>query len=444
MVVYCLVDVLTSHYSGSLSQVARCTLEIFVDGGWQPAAEVRCDDPSGGHSSSTRLEYAPDYLTSLDFKLHRDAHALSCRFPTTFELFSEPKWPAFLLDVIPSGAARRYWERELGLPNRESSDWEILRRGAGNPPGNVRIAEAAEAISVTEHEGFDRSDVITRAADFVEYARSAGAPVTGASGAAGDAPKFQLREDRKGRWHADGALPDDRTRALWIVKFPRSPRAADRLVLEAEAPFMRIAKRLGARVTTMPSWIDDCLFVPRFDRIVRGRKIERLGLESLCSLAGVTEFGAPIAKEALALALAKYASEPELELREFLLRDVLDVALGNTDNHARNTSVLKNENGRIALSPLYDFAPMVLDPQGIARVCRWKAEDDGFPRWSEVVDHLATHGLDPNATKNWLRELAPRVAGLTEAMREEGVPKRVVEILQKRTLRVARMLEEKK
>lgn len=266
--------------------------------------------------------------------------------------------------------------------------------------------------------------------------------IAGGTGAAGDAPKLLLREDTNGRWHADGALADARTARSWIVKFPRSARAADRLVLEAEAPYYRLAARLGARVAGPVTWEADCLFVPRFDRLADGDRIVRLGMESLCSLAGVSEFGVPIAKETLARALARFVSEPARELRELLLRDVLDVALGNTDNHARNTAVLKHPDGRIELTPLYDFAPMVLDPQGIARVCRWQAEVDGYPRWAQVADVLDELGLDGTATKRWLHEMADAVGELPRLMVDEGVPARVVEALAPRVARTARALSE--
>jgi hypothetical protein len=62
-------------------------------------------------------------------------------------------------------------------------------------------------------------------------------------------------------------------------------------------------------------------------------------------------------------AVARFATDPRGELKELILRDVLDVALGNTDNHGRNTAVSKHLDGRIELSPIFDFSPMVLDPQ---------------------------------------------------------------------------------
>jgi serine/threonine-protein kinase HipA len=420
----------------------RCTLEVYVDGAWRLAAEVRCDNVAGGFRSATRLEYDFDYLEGADALDTRDLRAVSCRYPVGYGIHVEDTWPAFLLDVVPSGAARRFWERELGLPNAPSSDWAVLAAGGGNPPGNVRVrAPDAGAAEQPRHPGFSRDDVLARAEGFIEYARAQGASIAGGSGAAGDAPKFLLREDHQGLWHADGALADEHTARSWIVKFPRSPRAADRLVLESEAPYYAVAARLGARTGARLAWEQDCLFVPRFDRPARpGARIARLGLESLCALAGVADFGAPIPKEELATSLARFVSDPERELRELLLRDVLDVALGNTDNHARNSAVLKHEDGTIELSPLYDFAPMVLDPQGIARVCRWRHEEEGYPIWRRVAEGLDALGLDAISTKAWLRELSDRISELPSIMSDEGVPARVTETLSPRIARTARTL----
>ena len=120
------------------------------------------------------------------------------------------------------------------------------------------------------------------------------------------------------------------------------------------------------------------------------------------------------------------------------------MALGNTDNHARNTAVLKQLDGRIELSPLYDFAPMVLDPQGIARVSRWTAEASGYPDWARVAEAVgAVLGEEEGPVlKKWLRGLAKRVRALPARMRAEAVPAAVIETLEARTQRVADALAE--
>lgn len=417
----------------------RCTFEVHVAGRWRTAAELHVDDTRAGTRSKTRLEYDLDYLDEQKDGLGAvDLRAVSCRHPVGYEEASLDTWPAFVLDILPSGAARRWWETTLGLPNLARSDWELLLRGGGNPPGNVRVAEAAaELRPPAEHAGFARDDVLSRGADFIEYAHANGAYVAGGTGAGGDAPKLLLREDEDGRLHADGALADERTRHAWLVKFPRSPRAADRLVLEAEAPYYGVAKRLGARVSGLPTWEDDALFVPRFDRVVGRAHVELLGMESLYAVAGVADWGASTPKEGLAAALARVASDPARELEELLVRDVIDVALGNTDNHGRNTAVLKHADGRIELSPIFDLAPMVLDPQGIARVCRWQHEDGGFPDWPRVVEALEACGLPAKRARKRLASLADPVGDLETTMRDEGVPKTVVSTLDRRIERVA-------
>ena len=417
----------------------KCLLEVHAEGAWRTAAEVRVDDTAAGPHSPSRLEYNVDYVDAMGQALGtRDLRAVSCRHPVTYEEVVLDRWPAFLLDIIPSGAGRRWWEARLGLPNLPRSDWALLLEGGGNPVGNVRVAGAAAAAAgQPEHPGFERTEVLERGAEFIEYAHQHGAWIAGGSGAGGDAPKLLLREDDCGMLHADGSLDDARTRKAWFVKFPRSSRDADRMILRAEAAYHRIAKQLGARTSAAPTWESDAFFMLRFDRIVEASSVQRLGLESLYALAGVTDWGATVSKEVLAATVARFVTEPRGELHELLLRDVLDVALGNTDNHGRNTAVSKSIDGRIELSPLYDFAPMVLDPQGIARVCRWRAEDSGFPDYASVAEELGRHGLDASATKRWLVELGDRVAELPALMKEEDIPPFVVDALERRIARVA-------
>ncbi len=424
---------------------ATCHLEVHVDGRWQTAADVRVVDVEGGVRSPARFDYDFDYLdTHAAFLGTSGVHAVSCRYPLSYEHVAEDVWPAFLLDLIPTGAARRFWERELGLPNTPRSDWSLLTRGAGNPPGNVRVAEAAHSMGVdvaAPHAGFAREEILDRAIDFIEHARRFGASVAGGSGAGGDSPKFLLREDLDGRFHADGALRDARTRRAWLVKFPRSPHAMDRLVLEAEAAYYRVAARMGIRTAGPLTWEKDALFVPRFDRVVsEGESVSHLGFESLCSLAGVTDFGTPIPKVDLACALTRHVALPEVELREFITRDVLDIALGNTDNHARNTALLKGLDGSLALSPLFDFAPMALDPQGIARVCRWPHEDGGIPNWNDVARTLESRGQPAALLRTHLGSLAETVLDLPRIMADERVPQLVIETFADRTQRVAASL----
>ncbi len=126
------------------------------------------------------------------------------------------------------------------------------------------------------------------------------------------------------------------------------------------------------------------------------------------------------------LLIEAYCTEPEAELIEYIKRDIVNVVLGNKDSHGRNTALLRHENGIVKLAPLFDFAPMYLNPEEITRSCRWpdNAETAGDPEWAAVVE------LFPGK-KNTLRA-APRDFGrqlrrLPDIMRDSGVDDDIIE-----------------
>jgi len=101
--------------------------------------------------------------------------------------------------------------------------------------------------------------------------------------------------------------------------------------------------------------------------------------------------------------------------------------MGNKDNHARNTAVMRYENGRVVLAPLFDFAPMYLDPEGIVRVCRWEgdAEQAGNPDWGAVINGLREYLPDDAARR--LRQFGQAAERLPETMRQAGVDDDIIE-----------------
>lgn len=423
----------------------ECTLEIHHQGQWHKAALF---EPTGnvlqqGYQSAGRLSY--DVAYAGEYLNNNVNYALSCRYPVSFEIHREKHWPAFLLDILPSGAGRRFWLQRLQQRDSTTADWPLLLNGGGNPIGNLRVREACEhlAESGTDHDGFAYSDVIQRQDDFIEYAWQHGAPVAGSSGAQGDAPKFLLTQDRQQRWHGDGALPDTACLKHWLVKFPKSARLADLRVLRNESAYYRVARWFGVRTGEMLHLENDALFIPRFDRVVQTEGVTRLGVESLTSLAGVSEFGATTSQNSYCRALAKYTTAPQQELLEFVRRDVLNTALGNTDNHGRNSAVIRSPDNQVLLSPLYDFAPMILDPQGIARVARWENEEEqGRPHWRLVTEFLRSLGCEEGAVLDLWRELAQKVPQLTGAMQNYGVDAELIAQLQSRIDHVSLHLQE--
>ena len=385
------------------------------------------------------FDYDIDYV--FDHAIGETAQSIALNYPVTFELHRCERWPAFLLDMMPAGAGRRVWLRRLALRDRSAADWELLVQGAGNPPGNTRIAEAVIPYA-GPHPGFTQEEIVEKRADFIEYAEARGAIVAGATDVQGDAPKFLLARDRNRRWHPDGALEDRDVLDCWLVKFPRGKTEADRSVLRNEAPYLEVARRFGLRVGSPLQYIDDCLFIPRFDRAAGSAGLERHGLETVCSAAGIAEFGKRGDHGVFCSVITRFATDPKNAAVEYLRRDILNAALRNTDNHGRNTAFLKPADGTVVLSPLYDFAPMFLDPEGIPRSSRWEGELEpaiGRPAWGKIAETLAPW-VDPKELRAILARDADAVQRLPETMRGCGVEDGVIEGVVQRCAEVAQDL----
>lgn len=418
----------------------KATLEIYRGGNWVAAATLVPADTRAGYQSACVFDYELDYAAEMAGPETAENAGLSCRFPADFQQYRLDHWPPFVLDILPSGHGRRQWLEQLQLQDGPGADWPLLTHGTAYPPGNIRVAEAVAAkdtstivptadgdeVAMRDHPGFARDDVLERGEAFVEYAFQHGIYAAGASDVQGVAPKLLLTQDHRGTWHAEGRLDDRDVASHWLVKRPRGDRAADRQVLRNEAAYMRVAAELGLRVYADLDWEADNLFVPRFDRVVREGRVERYGMESLCSAAGIAEYGARIENETLCDTILRYSSQPAIDLLEYIRRDIVNVVLGNKDNHARNTALLRFEDGRVELAPLFDFAPMYLDPEGIARVCRWSGdvEQTGHPDWQRVIALYPDHKARLNEQ---LRHFGHAIQRLPETMRACDVDDDIVE-----------------
>ncbi len=316
-------------------------------------------------------------------------------------------------------------------------DWRLLVRGAGAPPGHLRIAEAVPSPPADHFRmGFLRRDIVEQQEAFLDYAEERGASVAGASSVQGEAPKYLLVEDTGGLFHAEGALPDDKARKFWLVKFPRGRRADERneKILRNEAAYLEVAREFGIRTGEPLMYEDGALFVPRFDRKVLNGRVERLGMHSLYAVAGIPGFGAAVHHDTYCRALAQVASDPAQELREYIQRDILNLALRNTDNHGRNGAVLRTGT-QVCLSPLFDFAPMFLDPEGIGRASRWDDERPGSqPEWAKICEKFQNF-MPPVETRTWMADLSKEVNKLPETMDKHHIDADIIQ-------RLARWIEE--
>lgn len=418
------------------------TIETFWQGEWRFSATATIPEAARGYTGPSRVEYEFDYFAEyaameyVDEHSIRDARALSVQYPASLLAYSRPTWPPFMLDLMPQGHARRKLAEHLriGIDARES-DLPLLMRAAGHPIGNIRIREAADAearrLAEVERVGVTEADIFERSELFIEVVDRFGMIASGSSGLQGEWPKASMTLATDGLYYPDAFVQDEEAVKHVIVKLLRSREERDRLILEAEAGYSRLAYSLGLNVHEPSAYAEGVLVIPRFDRRVENGQLLRYGQESMVSALGVAEFGHLASHEDYIGVLRYNSDEPYKDIVEYVKRDIANRAFGNPDNHGRNTALSKGPSGSVRLSPLFDFAPMRLAIEGIARSTRWAAmrdtHRDTSPDWLEVC--LAVFPDDRQAALGLLNEIGAFAEQLLDLrdIEEFGIPKAVVE-----------------
>lgn len=147
-----------------------------------------------------------------------------------------------------------------------------------------------------------------------------------------------------------------------------------RASVDAEAYSLALTRTIG--LSPFEAWVEELddlavLIVERYDRRrTESGTIERIHQEDFAQALGLPPHGnekfewneprANLAAIAAELDDAATIFTPGAD-REQLLRYVTaNVAIGNTDAHAKNYSILHDERGGTRLAPLYDIAPLAL------------------------------------------------------------------------------------
>ncbi|WP_085723960.1 HipA domain-containing protein [Pseudomonas sp. R37(2017)] len=422
------------------------TLQIYTNGKWHDAMTLSFDSPEQGFESRCSFGYAQTYL----FENHEDigspyAAAVSARFPLEWD-GRRSNTPAFVYDIAPAGAAKRFLLAHLGRdkPADISADLYLLARRTPAPIGNMRIKESAETVDQREPIGFKRQDVISRDNRFLEYAYEQGAAIGGATGAGGEAPKLLLAQGKDADFYPDAVLNDADVIQHWFVKFSRNKGTKnDQDILRSEYHYYKALQALGietvaAQGLALEEATKPSLWMQRFDRQVTPQGVERFAVESIYSLAQITTPGSAMDHIEVIRMLAGLWRDagqgdriPDL-VAEYLRRDLLNKILGNSDNHGRNTAIIR-DTASFRLAPIYDLAPMVMDDEGVTRTTKWpKAlERAGDVNWRGVCQALAELAApnDPLAAlSDWsicferLREDAHHLMALPDILTDSGLP----------------------
>lgn len=431
----------------------KLTIQALLHAEWFDIAELNLLSPERGSSSTVELIYSLDY--AIDHLEQRDEHACSISLPIQILIHHESlTWFGFLDDIVPSGAARRYWVNYLGLQRLSHAEQDsiLLEKGTIAPVGNLRIKEAIPEkppASTLHLRYFSIADVAQRNADFLEYAQQMGAISGGATGAGGEAPKLLVRLTPDQQvWIDTYQESFDAPDLHYLVKFPRNNRSEiDCNILRAEYYYYQELKDLGFRSidTSTMKLIEGehypSLWLPRFDTQWHDDQWQRLGLESVYSILNKAS-GSHLNHFEVIDQLCTLLTEIDTSFDtaqfvcEWLQRDLLNIIFGNSDNHGRNTSFLKSSlkptldlSGHIYLSPIYDFAPMKADPEQIIRSTTWGSpyEEGGEYRWINIAENLAPW-CEQQQSLNCLKSLAVKLVGLKQRLIQRGAPIQIIDM----------------
>ena len=407
-------------------------IEIYLHGKWTPAASI---EPLGDEHA--RVEYLPEYIFATDRPV-----PISLNMPVELTPIqndgSKPLMPAFLYDLVPQGKGRKLLIGLLDLRDHEGLALPLLLNGAFNPIGALRVDQAVQfhARYLEQNPppdtagGFTFRELAERTENVIDYLSTHSMLAAGTTGVQGAAPKLLLSADQAGRLHPDMALPDDQTCSHWLLKGPRGNTRDDQLILQNEAAYLRVAAACGLHVHA----IDDIelqgqwLKMRRFDRQATESGVQRLAQESLASLTGLQGFGRTTTLNRLLDALRTHSSDPLADTVEFLQRDVLNQALRNTDNHARNHALQRRPDGSIRLTPLFDFAPMFKDPELIPRALHWTNEQGKrLTEWNEILNALELPADEVGIIATRLERFAETIGKLPQLARDAGVDSTILE-----------------
>ncbi|PHN52606.1 hypothetical protein [Pseudomonas gessardii] len=104
-------------------------LQIFKEGHWHDAMRLEFSEPQQGFDGPCRFHYRQDYLVeNLDDIQRAFSNAVSGRFPLEWDISFLKMAPAFLHDIAPAGAAKRFLLKRVGQskPDNVSMDLFLL------------------------------------------------------------------------------------------------------------------------------------------------------------------------------------------------------------------------------------------------------------------------------------------------------------------------------
>jgi len=363
---------------------------------------------------------------------------LSLSLPLANRRYPQGVVRAFLDGLLPEGDLRRALARDVGV---RAEDTYGLIRALGRDCAGALVVQPAQdsppppATTITA-ERLEPADLEGLVEDLRSAPLGAGGRVR--VSLAGVQEKLVLTRMPDGSW----GRPVDGTPSTHILK---PEIAAYPHTVENEALCMRLAKHLGlgvANVETTEVAGRRLIVIERYDRVVGADgAVERIHQEDFCQAtatppeAKYEEDGGPSLRR-IAEVLQSAGASGSLE--ELLQAVTLNVAVGNSDAHGKNFSLLHEAAGPLVLSPSYDLmctlhygeSRLAMYVDGIQRTDRVSAQD--------IVAEAVGWGLPDERAREIVGDLLDRAPAALAAACEEthGAPDELVSTIERQLARL--------
>jgi len=236
---------------------------------------------------------------------------------------------------------------------------------------------------------------------------------------------------------------------LTIVNYPigfiLKPQTAEFQALpEAEYLVMQMAAATGIKTVPfalmrMPKHEDSFAYITkRMDRILpnaKTKKTQMLAMEDFCQLDGrLTQDKYRGSYERCAKIIAKYSVNPGLDLSELFLRIAFSYAIGNSDMHLKNFSLIETKSGSqsFVLSTAYDMLPtnvvMPEDTEQFALALNGKKSNLNRNDFMAFAD---TCGIPAKSADKMIHKIASMQSMYLSMCRSSYLPDSMKELLEK-------------
>ncbi|MBK5250898.1 MAG: HipA domain-containing protein, partial [Actinomycetales bacterium] len=267
----------------------------------------------------------------------------------------------WLEGLLPEGSARTHLAMDAGV-NPDDTLAFLAHYGRDTAGAVILVpAGAPEPDKVGSTEPVTETQIGAMLRRAEKRAGPGGNTRDSLTSLAGLEPKIALARSADGTWRRclDGAA------STHILKVSRPASSASHDVIDTEAAALDLARRVG--LTTISAEIATfdgvrCIVVSRYDRHIHpGGRVERTHQEDAAQALGLDtrdaerKFQHGKALPCLA-AIADVIRTGGAEPDQLLALTTFNLAVGNTDAHAKNISFMRPPDGTASLAPAYDVA----------------------------------------------------------------------------------------